>query len=50
MTIDQYIKADRQWPRVLRIAHAQAELRDATLLGNSPMIKFWTAVVERNAQ
>lgn len=45
MTIKEYLKQDRQWPRVMRIAHAQLKLRQAE--GEDDK-KFWTAILKAN--
>jgi hypothetical protein len=46
MTINEYIKADRQWPRHCRLQYAQVQLRAA----KTPKDKeFWKAVITANA-
>jgi hypothetical protein len=45
VTITEYLKADRQWPRHLRIAHAEYKLKAAT---NYKEKEFWQAVLEAN--
>lgn len=46
MSVEEYLKQDRQWPRHLRIKHAQYQL-----LRTSPKSaeeKFWNAVLAAN--
>jgi len=47
MTVAQFIKADRQWPRRYRIAHAKNQLHEAmaSLIMNR---HFWREVIEAN--
>lgn len=40
-----YLKADRQWTRPLRIAHAQFMLKEANSASER---RFWQAVLEAN--
>jgi hypothetical protein len=42
----EYIKADRQWPRRLRLPHAQLQLRNET---DPARQKFWQAVIDANS-
>jgi hypothetical protein len=41
--LEGYLKADRQWPRALRIMHAQRMLRE-----DPEYQAFWKAVLRRN--
>lgn len=45
MTVDQYLKEDRQWPHRLRVTHAEMRLKQSA----SPEDReFWTAVLAAN--
>jgi len=45
MTLEEYLKVDRQWPHPLRMAHAQMQLTKTT---NPAESKFWMAVLAAN--
>lgn len=45
--LEKFLKADRQWPRHLRIAHASCQLRNAP---TEKLRSFWRAVIRRNGQ
>jgi hypothetical protein len=47
-TPSEYIKQDRQWPRALRIAHAQYKLGLATQAGDKVEIRFWKQIIKAN--
>lgn len=47
MTVNEFLKQDRQWTRALRIAHATYQLNKAT---EEPDKDFWTKVLEVNGQ
>ncbi len=44
--VQEYLKQDRQWPRWLRIAHAQYQLRMAKTDADRT---FWRAVRKANS-
>lgn len=45
LDVEKYLKADRQWPRVLRLAHARMQFKQST----DPAEKhFWRDVIEAN--
>lgn len=43
--VDAYVLADRQWPRHLRIQHAEYQ---RTVAKNDEERRFWRAVLQRN--
>lgn len=43
--LQTFLKSDRQWPRHLRIAHANMQLRNAMMEVDQ---SFWHAVIEVN--
>lgn len=45
MTVLEYLKADRQWPRHLRVAHATMQLINSKTRGDEV---FWSAVLKAN--
>jgi hypothetical protein len=45
MTVEQYIKADRQWPHPLRVAHAKMQRGKAA---SKDEAAFWAAVLRAN--
>jgi hypothetical protein len=45
MDVKTYLLQDRQWPRELRIAHAQFQLKKVTV---PEEFDFWKAVLEAN--
>lgn len=45
ITVEDFLKSDRQWARPLRIAHAQYQLRQAT---TEDARSFWLAVLLAN--
>lgn len=44
-TVDEYLKADRQWPHPLRVAHAKMQRGKAT---TADEVAFWNAVLKAN--
>lgn len=45
MNVKEYLKADRQWPRIHRLNHARWQLRNAKTNDEK---EFWKAVVKAN--
>lgn len=45
MNLQEYLKADRQWPRYLRIAHAMYRLKTSVSLEDKT---FWNQVLLAN--
>jgi hypothetical protein len=43
--IDDYCRSDRQWPRALRVAHAEYQ---KTIAKTDEQRRFWNAVIKRN--
>lgn len=48
MNVGDYIKRDRQWPRIHRIRYAKQRLRDAKRLNDVAETVFWTTVLIAN--
>lgn len=52
--VDAYVKSERQWPRVLRIAHAKMKIEGYQRKMSwsrheyTEAVDFWQAVLERN--
>lgn len=45
MSVEEFLKSDRQWPRELRLKHAQYQLRNAI---TEKTQTFWLAVIKAN--
>jgi hypothetical protein len=45
MDVKEFLKADRQWPHRLRVAHAQMQIQRAT---TDEEFEFWRAVLAAN--
>jgi hypothetical protein len=45
VSVKEYLLSDRQWPRVMRIQHAEFKLKNSQ---NSKDIAFWQAVLDAN--
>jgi len=45
-SVTEYLKQDRQWPRHLRVAHANYQKRNT---GDDEAKKFWSNIIAANA-
>ena len=48
MTVREWLKQDRQWPRDLRIAHAKLRMEQSRKANDQKGVAFWSAVLEAN--
>lgn len=47
MTVDEYLRSERQWPRVHRITYARAQRIQAVRDKKQDLIRFWTTIINR---
>lgn len=50
MKLQDYLESERQWPRNLRMGHAQYQAALARKANNQEQVEFWEAVFEANTR